>query len=190
MWFSQNCSPEVCLGIEKSCLWMDKVTVCSRIEDIDGPSNLLYLRSLVLLPLGRCCTWLYFRPELVILRWVLKVKRGREIERSLLRLSKTGGSEPFVCMCRMRELWGSLGREDMEKVLPRVDSSVWECCKCQMLHSSFPLFSLLHLKIIFRIFEQCIFLVFFSFLPSPSRSFPPPYPPTQFHLLSLKNKRW
>lgn len=174
--------------------------MCSRIEDIDGPSNLLYLRSLVLLPLGRRCTWLYFRLELVILQWVLKVKRGREIERSLLRLSKTAGSEPFVCMCRMRELWGSLGREDMEKVLPRVDSSAWEChgwtvlcgsavsVKCCILPSLF--FSLLHFKIIFRIFEQCIFLVFFSFLPSPSRSFPPPYPPTQFHLLSLKNKQW
>lgn len=116
------------------------------------------------------------------------MKRGREIERSLPRLSKAAGSEPFVCACRMRELWGSQGREDMEKVLPQVDSSAWECCKCQVLHSSFLLFSLLHFKIIFRIHEQCIFLVFFSFLPIPSRSFPPPYPPPNFiYFLSKRN---
>lgn len=157
--------------------------MCSRIEDIDGPSNLLCLRSLVLLPLGRRCTWLYFRPELVFLQWVLKGKRDWKVT------AKAEQDCWVRALCVYVQDEGAVG-QPWEKVLPWVDSSVWECCKCQMLHSSFPLFSLLHFKIIFRIFEQCIFLVFFSFLPSPSRSFPPPYPPTQFHLLSLKNKQW
>lgn len=151
--------------------------MCPRIEDIDGPSNLLSLRSLVLLPLGRIFTWQYFRPELVILQGVFKVKRGREIERSLPRLSKAAGSEPFVCICRMRELWGSLEREDMEKVLPRVGSSAWECCKCQMLHSSF----LVSFFIAFQNYFQNICAVYFLYillLPSKSVQILPTSLPT------------